>query len=96
MCRITATCTGSVTLGVGSEDPPPNRVEIVFPSSEKQERGMSYATSHNVKSVRCRRRVRAAQKHMIRKSDTVPGFRMQPTEALREYLSEVMLRKLTS
>lgn len=30
------TWTGSVTFGVGSEDPPPNKVEIVFPSSERQ------------------------------------------------------------
>lgn len=27
------TCTGSVTLGSGSDDPPPNKVEMVFPSS---------------------------------------------------------------
>lgn len=32
----TLTGTGSVTFGAGSEDPPPNKVEIVFPSSETQ------------------------------------------------------------
>lgn len=30
------TWTGSVPLEAGSEDPPPNKVEIVFPSSERQ------------------------------------------------------------
>lgn len=28
------TWTGSVTFGVGSDDPPPNNVEMVLPSSK--------------------------------------------------------------
>lgn len=35
--RAAVTWTGSVTFGAGSEDPPPNKVEIVFPSSERQQ-----------------------------------------------------------
>lgn len=40
-CSRTGTCTGSVTLGAGSDDPPPNKVEIVLPSSEKQQSNIS-------------------------------------------------------
>lgn len=32
LCGIT--CTGSVTFGAGSDDPPPNNVEMVLPSSK--------------------------------------------------------------
>ena len=34
MDKAGVTWTGSVTFGAGSEDPPPNKVEIVLPSSE--------------------------------------------------------------
>lgn len=30
------TCTGSVTFGAGSDDPPPNNVEMVLPSSKSE------------------------------------------------------------
>jgi len=34
--RGAVTWAGSVAFGAGSEDPPPNRVEMVLPSSETQ------------------------------------------------------------
>lgn len=54
MCRHTRTCTGSVTLGAGSEDPPPNKVEIVLPSSEKQQSNISVTQRDFAQCDRCR------------------------------------------
>lgn len=36
MDTAAVTWTGSVIFGAGSDDPPPNKVEMVLPSSEKQ------------------------------------------------------------
>lgn len=50
MYRAARTWTGSVTFGAGSDDPPPNKVEMVLPSSERRQ-SVSYVIMSPAHSI---------------------------------------------